>query len=167
LPMRFERDSYGGSDVLEGTQLAYQRAFDAAGGFDESLPGSEDRDFVLGMGGLGSGVRIAAEILHDEGKVRYLDPCSKKAYYAQGLQRFAIKHRSAIFDRVANRSCGRKLCLLVSRLGAGLMVPKVGQAAAAVMAPLRSSEHSASPATNDVALPASPESTSASFERAT
>ena len=81
--MRFERDSYGGSDVLEGTQLAYERTFDAAGGFDESLPGSEYWDLVLGMGGLGSRMRIAAEIRHDEGKVHYyLDPCSKQTYYA-------------------------------------------------------------------------------------
>jgi hypothetical protein len=167
LPIRFERDSYGGSDVVEGTQLAYERAFDAAGGFDESLTGSEDRDLVLGMGGLGSRVRIAAEILHDEAKVRYLDPCSKKAYYAQGLERFAIKHGTATFDRVANGFCGRQSWLFVNRPGAGLLVLKVAEAVAAAAAVQRSSECSASPATHEVALPAGSESTSASFERAT
>jgi hypothetical protein len=47
-PMRFERDSYVGSDVLEVTPLFARGVFDAAGGFGVSLTGSDPHGPLAG-----------------------------------------------------------------------------------------------------------------------
>ena len=56
-----------------------------SGGFDEAMTGGEDWDLALRLEDQGAPVRIEPVILHDEGRVRYLDACRKKAYYADGV----------------------------------------------------------------------------------
>jgi len=131
----FERSFYVGSDSVEAARFYRRDCFEAIGGFDETLdPGPEDWDLSLRARHLGPLARIDALIDHDEGRVRYLDACRKKARYAEGLRRFVVKHGSAGVAGALDRPYLRHPRILVSRLGVGLVALKAGEACAVLVA---------------------------------
>lgn len=133
----FERSFYGGHVTVEAARFFRREAFAAVGGFDEMLTGAEDWDLTIRVRGLGKVERTQAPIQHDEGRVRYLDACRKKGYYAEGLRRFVRKHgRSSL--TVVDRPYIRRPQVFASPLGAGLIALKLGEAAAIAAALARS-----------------------------
>ena len=128
----FERSFYDGSDDIEAARFFSRAAFEAAGGFDEQLTGTEDWDLSDRMRAVGPLVRIEAAICHDEGHVRYLDACRKKAYYAPGLRRYgATIGVAALGRKLAARPWLRQpVRVLSSPLGPGLLALKAGEAGA-------------------------------------
>ncbi len=126
----YERTFYEGSDAIEAARFYSRVAYDVAGGFDEAMTGGEDWDLGMRTASLGTRVRIEPVILHDEGRVRFLDACRKKAYYADGVALFFAKHKSAGRSLFSRRPWLRQPGALVRPLGIGLVALKVGEATA-------------------------------------
>jgi len=125
----YERSFYSGSDAIEAARFFRADVFDAAGGFDERLTGPEDWDLSLSARALAPVARVDSTIEHDEGRVRYLDACRKKAYYAPGIRRYVAKRgRSAVVQ--AARRPWMRLDALTNPLGAGVVALKIGELAA-------------------------------------
>lgn len=126
----FERTFYEGSDAIEAARFYSRVGFDLAGGFDEAMTGGEDWDLALRVEGHGPRVRIEPVILHDEGRVRYLEACRKKASYADGVALFFAKHGPRGRSLFARRPWLGRPSALVRPLGVGLVALKVGEAIA-------------------------------------
>jgi glycosyltransferase involved in cell wall biosynthesis len=128
----YERAFYAGSDGVEAPRFFAAAVFDAAGGFDETLDAGEDWDLGRRVARIAGCARIEATIDHDEGRVRYLQACRKKGGYAEGIARFAAKHRGAAWSSLLDRPYLRRPWRLLAepRLGAGLVALKTGEAAA-------------------------------------
>jgi len=131
----YERAFYTGSDGVEAPRFFAAAAFTAVGGFDESLDAGEDWDLGRRVAQLGSTARITATIDHDEGRLRYLDACRRKGAYAQGIARFAAKHRGAAWSSLLDRPWLRRPWRLLDdpALGAGLVALKTGEATAVAL----------------------------------
>jgi glycosyltransferase involved in cell wall biosynthesis len=126
----YERTFYEGSDAIEAARFYSRAEFETAGGFDEAMTGGEDWDLGLRAASLGVQVRIEPVIVHDEGRVRFLDACRKKAYYADGVALFLAKHRSAGRRLFSRRPWLRRPGALLRPLGIGLVALKVGEVTA-------------------------------------
>lgn len=133
----FERDFYRGSDDIEAPRFFLRSVFDAVGGFDENITGPEDWDLGMRVQKFGKASRIVADIDHDEGHVRYLAACKKKAYYAQGIECFLKKHGNEGFDRLSSRPWLSEPRKLASVLGMGLLALKSGEGLAVISVLLR------------------------------
>jgi glycosyltransferase involved in cell wall biosynthesis len=133
----FERSFYQGDDDVEAARFYREDIFLGTDGFDETMTGPEDWDLTIRARALAPISRITAEIEHDEGRVRYLDACRRKARYAQGLRRFADKHGPRIGSRILRRPWMRQPTRLVSPLGVGLIALKAGEALAVMGSLLR------------------------------
>jgi glycosyltransferase involved in cell wall biosynthesis len=131
----FERAFYTGSDGVEAPRFFAAGVLDATGGFDETLDAGEDWDLGRRAARLASVARVQAFIDHDEGRVRYLDACRKKGSYAEGIVRFAAKHRGAAWNSLLDRPYLRRPWKLLRRphLGAGLLALKTGEATAVAL----------------------------------
>lgn len=131
----FERSFYDGSNTVEAARFFRADAFQAAGGFDETLPpGPEDWDLTNRVRATGAVARIDAWIDHDEGEPTYLELCRKKAYYAPGLRAYIAKYGAGSLS-VLDRPYLRRPWLLGSRgwrLGLGVLALKGGEVAAAL-----------------------------------
>jgi glycosyltransferase involved in cell wall biosynthesis len=136
----YERTFYQGSNAIEAPRFFPRSVFDAAGGFDEAMTGGEDWDLGIRTAGAGPQVRIEATILHDEGRVRYLDACRKKAYYASGLTLFLRKHGARSLAQRSRRPWLRQPRALAQPLGLGLLALKTGEITA-VAAAIFSNQH--------------------------
>jgi GT2 family glycosyltransferase len=130
----YERSFYVGDDRVEAPRFFPSHVFSSVGGFDEAMTGAEDWDLGLRTAVLGPRVRIDAEILHDEGQVRYFNICLKKAYYAPGVALFIRKHGISTLRDMSRRTWIRKPRVLLNPLGMGLVLLKAGQAAAMTIA---------------------------------
>jgi glycosyltransferase involved in cell wall biosynthesis len=130
----YERSFYQGSDAIEAPRFFPRSVFDEAGGFDEEMTGGEDWDLGIRTAGAGPQARITATILHDEGRVRYLDACKKKGYYASGLSLFARKHGARILAQRSRRPWLRQPRQLARPLGLGLLALKTGEITAVAAA---------------------------------
>jgi glycosyltransferase involved in cell wall biosynthesis len=130
----YERTFYQGSDAIEAPRFFPRSVFEKAGGFDEAMTGGEDWDLGVRTAGAGPQVRIEATILHDEGRVRYLDACRKKAYYASGLTLFLHKHGARSLAQRSRRPWLRQPRALARPLGLGLLALKTGEITAVAAA---------------------------------
>lgn len=130
----FERSFYDGCDAIEAARFFRWDVFERAGGYDENLTGNEDLDLSDSARRLAPVARITAIIDHDEGTITYLDACRKKAYYAEGMRRYAAKHGTAAFGQFTGRPWLRQPHKLLNRYGAGLVALKAGEAMAVAMA---------------------------------
>lgn len=133
----FERSFYVGSDALEAARFYSQSVFESVGGFDENLTGPEDWDLTVEARNRAPVVRISSMIDHDEGHVRYFDACRKKAYYAEGLRRYSHKRGTHAFRDAAARPWLSHPIQLLTPLGFGLIMLKMGEAFAVSAALLR------------------------------
>lgn len=84
-----EKEIYLGDAGVEAARVFRREAFDAVGGFDETLTGPEDfelPDRVLRAGWeLG---RTRSQVWHDEGRVDLGELFAKKRYYGRGLSHY-------------------------------------------------------------------------------
>lgn len=133
----FERSFYIGADNIEAARFYRHDIFQEVGGFDESLTGAEDIDLTIRVRQLARIERITARINHDEGKVRYLDACRKKAYYAQGLRGYFTKHGVHSVQKWLQRPWLRRPRELMCLKGAGLLALKTGETIAVLNSLLR------------------------------
>lgn len=133
---RYERELYMGWDSVEALRFVRANIFRAVGGFDETLTGPEDWALTEAVRPWGSIARTEAHIEHDEGQVRYIDACRKKAYYADGLRRYAeSRGRKSIVSHLLQRPWLRKPHLLLrSPYGPGVMALKTGESIAVAWA---------------------------------
>jgi glycosyltransferase involved in cell wall biosynthesis len=141
----FERSFYRGHNPVEAARFYRWDIFDQLGGFDEHLTGPEDWDLTIRTRELGPIVRTPGWIDHDEGRVRYVSACRRKAYYAEGILRFGRKHGIAALARAGDRPYLHHPTRIANRLGAGLVALKLGESAAVsfalVTARLANGEH--------------------------
>jgi len=130
----YERTFYEGSDAIEAPRFFSRAGFEASGGFDEEMTGPEDWDLAIRMKEFGLQVRIESVIFHCEGRVRYIDACRKKAYYAPGVALFFAKHRSTGVALFSRRPWLRQPKALARPLGIGLLALKAGEMGAVLAA---------------------------------
>jgi glycosyltransferase involved in cell wall biosynthesis len=126
----FERSFYHGDEFVEAPRFFPHAQFTQVGGFDEAMTGAEDWDLGIRTAPLGPRARISAEIIHEEGRVRYFNICRKKAYYAPGVALFVKKHGAGTLRDMAQRTWLRHPSALANPLGLGLVALKSGQAVA-------------------------------------
>jgi glycosyltransferase involved in cell wall biosynthesis len=130
----YERSFYEGSPTIEAPRFFPRGVFEDVGGFDEAMTGAEDWDLGLRTAEAGPRSRINANIIHDEGHVRYFNTCSKKAYYAPGVVLFIKKHGIRSVTDMSSRPWLHQPRALARPLGIGLLALKIGQAIAMMAA---------------------------------
>jgi glycosyltransferase involved in cell wall biosynthesis len=128
----FERSFYLDDDFVEAPRFFDAEVFHRVGGFDEAMTGAEDWDLGQRTASLGTRSRTNAEIVHEEGRVRYFNICMKKAYYAPGVALFVKKHGIGTMREMTGRRWLRQPRALANSLGVGLVALKAGQALAMV-----------------------------------
>jgi glycosyltransferase involved in cell wall biosynthesis len=91
---KLERSFYSGIDWQEAARFFEKRAYEAVGGYDESLTGWEDYDLpnrVESKYGKKSIARVKYLIYHNEQKISLGRSCKKKFYYATTLGTYIKK----------------------------------------------------------------------------
>lgn len=138
---RFERSFYDGEDDIEAARFFKRDIVEAIGGFDENMPpGPEDWDLTIRVRSQAPLARTEARIRHDEGTLRYLEACRKKAYYASGLVAFARKHGTGQLASALDRPYIRqpwRLAYPHPLLGAALVALKTGESVSVGLSALR------------------------------
>lgn len=87
-----EKELYLGDVSVEAARVFRRDAFEAAGGYDETLTGPEDFDLPDRVARLGWDIgRTTAIVWHDEGRVELGAVFRKKRYYGQGLSRYLTR----------------------------------------------------------------------------
>lgn len=128
---RLERSFYAGDDHVEAARVFRRSLLEEVGAFDEAMPpGPEDWDLSNRVRMVARIDRTVAGIRHNEGSIRYLEACRKKAYYARGLRSYHIKHGTAHTFSVLDRPYIRqpwKLLFPHPLLGVGVVVLKAGE----------------------------------------
>ncbi len=135
-----ERSFYTVQSGVEAARGFRASLFNELGGFDEDLTGPEDWDLTIRAGALASIGQTKSGILHDEGRVRYVDACRRKAYYAEGLRKFARKHGRRGIGVALDRPWLRRPWALFYPdpvLGFGVVALKLGEATAVTWTLLR------------------------------
>jgi glycosyltransferase involved in cell wall biosynthesis len=130
---QYERSYYGSDTSIEAARGFSASIFESVGGFDEQLTGPEDWDLTIRVRAKAPIFRAKAGAVHDEGRVRFLDACRRKAYYAEGLRRFARKHgRTGIGLAIDRPWLRRPWTLLYPHplLGLGVLALKLGEVTA-------------------------------------
>lgn len=87
---RFERSFYDAT-VIDCVRFVRRSAFDAAGGFDETMTGPEDWDFDKRIRSLGQVALIKTPLYHNESEFNLKKYLKKKAYYTKSLKTYAKK----------------------------------------------------------------------------
>ena len=93
-----ERSCYFGETEIEAARFFEKKTFWEVGGYDEKMTGPEDWDLPQRIAAKYPAGRIKAQILHDEGKMGFLDYCQRKYYYAQGVPRYLKNQQKKIFN---------------------------------------------------------------------
>jgi hypothetical protein len=86
-----ERSCYVGDDSIEAARFFDRAAFDAVGGYDETLTAAEDWDLSQRVAQIGSLGRINAYITHLEGRLTLQETMRSKFYYGRTLDRYVRK----------------------------------------------------------------------------
>lgn len=87
---RFERSFYDGT-VIDAVRFVRRSDFDAIGGFDESLTGTEDWDIDIRMRNHGPVAVAPCELFHNEGHFDLPTYLKKKSYYAKSFDAYVNK----------------------------------------------------------------------------
>jgi glycosyltransferase involved in cell wall biosynthesis len=94
---RFERSFYDGT-VIDCVRFVSKKAFDAVGGFDETMSGPEDWDFDKKIRQLGKTALIKTSIYHNEQNFNLLKYLTKKRYYMKSFDAYVNKWGSEDAD---------------------------------------------------------------------
>lgn len=109
-----EKELYVGDPDVEAARAFRRSAFVAAGGYDELIHGGgEDWDLperILEAGGAIG--RVAADIVHDEGRLTLRADLAKKLYYGRTIGRYVRKHPGRAGRKVLRRAFLRRAALL-------------------------------------------------------
>lgn len=131
---RLEKLLYLDDPSVEAARAFRRTAFEAVGGYDESLHAGEDWDLAERVAGAGRGTvgRIRSGVLHDEGRLRLRAHLSKKVYYGRSIGRFARKHPAGAARRLFRPAFVRGLPTIARhpREGVGMLVLKALELAA-------------------------------------
>jgi glycosyltransferase involved in cell wall biosynthesis len=88
-----ERSCYVGDDSIEAARFLRREVFEAVGGYDEDLAGTEDWDLHERVRQTNARVgRADALIWHDEGRLRLGPLAAKKFHYGRTFGRYLAKH---------------------------------------------------------------------------
>ena len=88
-----ERSCYVGDDAIEAARFFRRDVFEAVGGYDEDLAGTEDWDLHERVRQIHARVgRADALIWHDEGRLRLGPLATKKFHYGRTFGRYLAKH---------------------------------------------------------------------------
>jgi glycosyltransferase involved in cell wall biosynthesis len=129
----YERSFYEGVDSPEAARFFIRDLFVQAGGYDERLSAVEDFAMDRAIRALGPIGRTESIISHDEGDLRFLNACRKKASYASGMSNYLrIYGWHELRGFLFGRSYFRKPFSLMRepRLGLGVIALKFGETAA-------------------------------------
>ena len=119
-----EKELYVGDPNVEAARAFRRSAFVEVGGFDERLVGVEDWDVAERVAKAPENLgRVAASIVHDEGRLRLRQDLGKKVYYGRTAYIYAREHPNRIAGRILRMSFLRGWRLLARKpvLTAGLM----------------------------------------------
>ena len=94
---RFERSFYDGT-VVDAVRFVRREAFDAVGGFDLTLTGTEDWDFDMKMRRHGKVAGAASELQHNEDGFKLGKYLGKKSYYVKSFAPYIEKWGSENTD---------------------------------------------------------------------
>lgn len=107
----FERSFYDGVWWLQAARCFRRSQFLEIGGFDVGLVGPEDWDLDERIRQFGDVREIAAQIEHDEGRIKLRKLLEKKTHYATSLNGFKSRHPK----RAALCLSGRRRVFLIIR----------------------------------------------------
>ena len=130
-----EKELYLGDERVESARAMSRTAFEAVGGWDESLTAGEDWDLTDRLRAAGFRVgRTSARVWHDEGVVHLTDQFRKKRYYGRWVAEYVRRPGAATRRPLARTSLlsspgrlaarpvhGGGLLLLKAVEGAGLL----------------------------------------------
>jgi glycosyltransferase involved in cell wall biosynthesis len=123
-----EKELYLGQPSVEAARAFRRSTFVAAGGYDERIHGGgEDWDLPERVARAGGRVgRVAAVVLHDEGRLTLRRDLTKKLYYGRTFRRYAAKHPGSALRKIARPPLFGAVCALVRHPahGPGLLVLK-------------------------------------------
>lgn len=126
----YERSFYEGVNSPEAARFFVRDMFVEAGGYDERLSSMEDFAMDRAIRALGSIERTSSIIRHDEGELRFISACRKKARYAVGMASYSrIYGRNQLGSFLLGRSYLRNPLKLMRRplLGVGVLALKSGE----------------------------------------
>ncbi len=134
----YERSMYLENPNVEAARFFQKSLVLQLHGFNEELTGGEDWDLEIRVRQHGRIGRISARIEHDEGKLRYLEACRKKGYYARGYAKFAKEHGIRKLIAISlDRPYIKSPKILLSARGIGLIALKLGELTAILLVVLR------------------------------
>lgn len=144
-----EKELYLGDATVEAARAFRRDAFEAVGGYNESLTGPEDWDLPDRLRREGfRGGRVSAGVRHDEGAPSLRQLYVKKRYYAAGVRSFIDADKSNARSRLVRISLVRHPTRLARHpaLAVGLFVVKLVELAAVLVGARARPEPSATPA---------------------
>lgn len=133
-----ERSFYVGVEWIEAARFYKKEIFNKLKGYDENQTGTEDFDLPqrltssYGKGHIG---RIAAFILHNEGKLYLLKTMKKKYYYAKTLNKYkqresneqSFKKQSSILNRYVLYFSKPQKLFVNPLIGSGMLFMKTSE----------------------------------------
>jgi arabinofuranan 3-O-arabinosyltransferase len=126
----YERSFYVGVDSPEAARFFVRDLFIQSGGYDERLSAVEDFAMDRAIRALGPIGRTESIIRHDEGELRFLAACRKKAGYASGMSNYVrIYGWNQLKGFLFGRSYFRRPWILMKDplLGMGVIALKFGE----------------------------------------
>ncbi len=90
-----ERSCYVGDDTIEAARFFDRAAFEAVGGYDETLTAAEDWDLSQRIARMGSLRRVDTYISHLEGRLTLREAMQGKFYYGKSIGRYLRKRHAS------------------------------------------------------------------------
>lgn len=115
----FERSFYVNNPKIESARFFKREVYFKFGGYDEEITGFEDR--ILSVSIINAGLRSGSArniLLHDEGRISFIDNFKKKMYYARSLRKYKKK-----YPKIAKEQLNLARFDLISLMKEGVLHP--------------------------------------------